>query len=65
MIRTVISLLFRTNHHIPFALTVENHYSQNVNLRRTVQEDIRAAKELQDEEDRKAKIRTLDEEDQV
>lgn len=46
-------------------LSVENHYSQNVNVRRTVQEDIRAAKELQDEEDRRAKIKTLDEEDEV
>ncbi|XP_039250681.2 uncharacterized protein LOC120328304 isoform X1 [Styela clava] len=44
---------------------IENHYSQNVNMRRTVMEDIKRAKELQDEEDRIARIMTLDEEKEV
>jgi len=48
-----------------FLFLVEYHLAQNVEQRRTVMEDIKAAKLLQDEEDKRAKILTLDEQEEL
>nr|CAB3228593.1 coiled-coil domain-containing protein 50 [Phallusia mammillata] len=44
---------------------IEHHFENNVSERRRVMGDIKTAKELQDEEDRKARILTLDEQEQL
>ena len=44
---------------------VECHLSHNVEQRRLVMEDIRTAKMLQDEEDKRAKIFTLDQQEEM
>ena len=44
---------------------VEYHLALNVEQRRTVMEDIKAAKQLQDEEDKQARILTIDEQEEL
>ncbi|XP_078483909.1 uncharacterized protein LOC100183971 [Ciona intestinalis] len=44
---------------------IEHHYACNVENRRTVMQDIRTAQQLQDEEDRRARIFTLEQQAQL